>query len=338
MAKKRILSGMRPTGQLHIGHYFGALVNWVALQDEFDAFYMVADWHALTSEYKDSGKIAGFSRENVADWIACGLDPNKSTIFIQSHVPEHAELHLILSCVTPLGWLERVPTYKDALKELEAKGVDNYAFLGYPVLQAADILLYKGDCVPVGQDQLAHLELTREIVRRFNGIFGKTVFPEPQPRLTKVSLLTGLDGRKMSKSYDNGILLSEEEAPLRKKVLSMFTDPARKRRTDPGHPDICNVFTWHKIFSAAPRVPEIETACKGATIGCIDCKGEIADRLAAFLKPIREKRRELLAKPKELDQIIGDGTVKARRIAAETMREVRDVVFKTGQAAAASKK
>ena len=327
MAKKRILSGMRPTGQLHIGHYFGALVNWVALQDEFDAFYMVADWHALTSEYKDSGKIAGFSRENVADWIACGLDPNKSTIFIQSHVPEHAELHLILSCVTPLGWLERVPTYKDALKELEAKGVDNYAFLGYPVLQAADILLYKGDCVPVGQDQLAHLELTREIVRRFNGIFGKTVFPEPQPRLTKVSLLTGLDGRKMSKSYDNGILLSEEEAPLRKKVLSMFTDPARQRKTDPGHPDICNVFSFHKILNTAERVPQIHADCSSAKIGCIDCKTELHEKMAAYFKPMWEKRRELAAKPMELDEILAAGNEKARRIAAQTLAEVRDVVF-----------
>ncbi len=329
MAKKRILSGMRPTGQLHIGHYFGALQNWVALQDEFDAFYMVADWHALTSEYKDSGRITQYSRENVADWIACGLDPDKSTIFIQSHVPEHAELHLILSCVTPLGWLERVPTYKDALKELEAKGVDNYAFLGYPVLQAADILLYKGDCVPVGQDQLPHLELTREIVRRFNSIFGKEVFPEPQPRLTKISLLSGLDGRKMSKSYDNGVWLSEPAVDLRKKVGSMFTDPARKRRTDPGHPEVCNVYTWHKIFSAAARVPEIETACRGATIGCTDCKAELADRVETFLAPIRAKRAELMAKPAELDQIIGDGTAKAQRIAKETMREVRQVVFKT---------
>jgi len=264
----------------------------------------------------------------VADWIACGLDPNKSTIFIQSHVPEHSELHLILSCVTPLGWLERVPTYKDALKELESKGVDNYAFLGYPVLQAADILLYKGDCVPVGEDQLPHLELTREIVRRFNHIFGREVFPEPQPRLTKVPLLAGLDGRKMSKSYDNGLLLSEEEAVLKKKVSSMFTDPARARRTDPGHPEVCNVYTWHKIFSDAARVQAIHGECTGAKIGCTDCKAELGSRVAPVVAPIRERRRELLAKPRELDQIIGDGTAKARRIAAETMREVREVVFK----------
>jgi tryptophanyl-tRNA synthetase len=327
VARKRILSGMRPTGALHIGHFFGALQNWVALQEEFDAFYMVADWHALTSEYKDASRIAHYSRENVGDWVACGLDPDRCTIFIQSAVPEHAELHLILSCVTPLGWLERVPTYKEALKELEAKGVDNYAFLGYPVLQAADILLYKGDCVPVGEDQLPHLELTREIARRFNHTFG-AVFPEPQARLTKVPLLTGLDGRKMSKSYGNGIDLVEEEAPLRKKIGSMFTDPARVRRTDPGHPDKCNVFTWHRIFSDAARVPQIDEACRGATIGCTDCKAELASRVAPFLAPLREKRRELAAKPGMLDEVIAAGNEKARRIAKATMAEVREAVFK----------
>jgi len=328
MKKKRILSGMRPTGPLHIGHYFGALQNWVALQDDYEAFFMVADWHALTSEYQDSGRIPGFIRENVADWIACGLDPQKSTIFVQSAVPQHAELHLVLSCVTPLGWLERVPTYKDQMKELAAKGVDNYAFLGYPVLQAADICLYKGEAVPVGEDQLPHLELTREIVRRFNRIFRSNVFPEPQPKLTKVPLLLGLDGRKMSKSYNNSISLSEEEPEIRKKVQSMFTDPARQRRADPGHPEVCNVYTWHALFTTPARRAEIYTECTTAKIGCIDDKKELAERVAEFLRPIRERRREIDAKPGELDEIIAAGNEKARAIAARTMEEVRDAVFR----------
>jgi tryptophanyl-tRNA synthetase len=327
MKKKRLLSGMRPTGPLHLGHYFGALQNWVALQDECEAFFMVADWHALTSEYKDAGRIPGFVRDNVADWIACGVHPEKATIFVQSAVPQHAELHLLLSCVTPLGWLERVPTYKDQMKELAAKGVDNYAFLGYPVLQAADICLYKGEAVPVGEDQLPHLELTREIVRRFNHIFKRTVFPEPQPKLTKVPLLLGLDGRKMSKSYGNSIGLQDSEAEIRKKVQSMFTDPKRLKRTDPGRPDICNVYSWHALFTSPERRAEIYTECTTAKIGCIDDKKELAERVVEFLRPIRERRRELDARPRQLDEILEAGNAKARALAEKTMVEVRDAVF-----------
>ena len=327
MKKKRLLSGIRPTGPLHIGHYFGALQNWVALQEECEAFFMVADWHALTSEYKDAGRIPGHIRDNVADWIACGVDPEKATIFVQSAVPQHAELLFLLSCVTPLGWLERVPTYKDQMKELAAKGVDNYAFLGYPVLQAADICLYKGEAVPVGEDQLPHLELTREIVRRFNHIFKRTVFPEPQPKLTKVPLLLGLDGRKMSKSYGNSIGLQDPEADIRKKVQSMFTDPQRQKRTDPGRPEICNVYSWHALFTSPERRSQIYTECTTAAIGCIDDKKELAERVVEFLRPIQERRRDLDARPGQLDDILEAGNAKARAIAEKTMVEVREAVF-----------
>ena len=328
MKKKRLLSGMRPTGPMHIGHYFGALQNWVALQDECDAFFMVADWHALTSEYQDAGRIPRYVRDNIADWIACGVDPEKATIFVQSAVPQHAELHLLFSCVTPLGWLERVPTYKDQMKELASKGVDNYAFLGYPVLQAADICLYKGEAVPVGEDQLPHLELTREIVRRFNHIFKRAVFPEPQPKLTKVPLLLGLDGRKMSKSYGNAIGLQDGEAEVRKKVHSMFTDPARQRRSDPGHPEICNVYSWHALFSTPERRAEIGEECRTARIGCMDDKKELADRVLEFLRPIQERRRALDARPGLLDEVLAAGNAKARALAEQTMAEAREAVFR----------
>ncbi len=327
MTQKRILSGMRPTGSVHLGNFFGAVQNWVALQEEYECFFMSADFHALTSEYRESRKIAQFSRENIADWIAAGLDPNRATIFIQSHVPEHAELHVLLSCITPLGWLERVPTYKAQLKELESKGVDNYAFLGYPVLQAADIFLYKGDVVPVGEDQIPHLELTREIARRFNSIFGKAIFPEPQPKLTKTPLLLGLDARKMSKSYGNSIELGEEPTAVEKKVKSMFTDPARVKRSDPGHPEVCNVWTFHSLFNTTDRHGQIGEECRTARIGCTDCKGELAKKLAEWQGPIFERRRELLSRPAQLDEIIAAGTDRAKKIAAATMAEVREAVF-----------
>jgi tryptophanyl-tRNA synthetase len=327
MGKKRILSGMRPTAPLHLGNYLGALQNWVALQDEYDCFFMSADWHALTSEYRSAGNIQRFARENIAEFIAAGVDPEKSTVFIQSNVPEHTELHMILSCLTPLGWLERVPTYKAQVKELESKGVDNYAFLGYPVLQAADIFLYKGEAVPVGEDQLPHLELTREIARRFNSIFGKQVFPEPKAKLTEIRLLLGLDGRKMSGSYGNGIEIGEEPATVEKKVKSMFTDPARVRRKDPGTPEKCNVWTFHSIFNTAERHAKIADGCRSAEIGCTDCKTELAGKVQEHLSPIYEKRKQLLENPKELDEIIHTGTKKARIVARETMEEVREAVF-----------
>lgn len=325
--KKRILSGMRPTGRLHLGHYWGVLVNWVALQDEYDCFFMVADWHALTSEWKNSSIIRRNIRDNVADWIACGVDPEKSTIFVQSDVPEHAELYLILSCVTPLGWLERVPTYKEAQQQLAEKGVDNYAFLGYPVLQAADILLYKGEVVPVGEDQLPHLELTREIVRRFHSVFGREIFPEPAARLTPTPRLMGLDNRRMSKSYANTIDLSEDLPAVERKVKGMFTDPNRKRRSDPGNPQACNVWAFHGMLSPRERHAEIETQCRAATIGCVECKGELAGRMVEWLRPIQERRRELLADPRRIDEILARGAERARAVAARTMKEVRETVF-----------
>ena len=329
--KKRILSGMRPTGKLHLGHYFGVLQNWIALQDEYDCFFMVADWHALTSEWKNPSAIPQNTREVAADWIAAGLDPAKSTIFVQSAVPQHTELFTILSCYTPLGWLERVPTYKEAMQNqsLAEKGVDNYAFLGYPVLQAADILLYKGNVVPVGEDQLPHLELTREIVRRFNGNVGLSVFPEPQAKLTQTPKLLGLDGQKMSKSLNNTIDLSEDLASVEKKVRAMFTDPNRKKRSDPGNPDICNVFSFHGMLNQADRVAQIQAQCRAAQIGCVECKAELARHMVDWLRPIQERRQALLADPRKLDDLLAAGNAKARSIAEQTMKEVRQAVFKS---------
>jgi tryptophanyl-tRNA synthetase len=327
--KKRILSGMRPTGKLHLGHYFGVLQNWIALQDEFDCFFMVADWHALTSEWKNPSAIPQNTREVAADWIAAGLDPAKSVIFVQSAVPQHTELFTILSCYTPLGWLERVPTYKEAQQNLADKGVDNYAFLGYPVLQAADILLYKGNVVPVGEDQLPHLELTREIVRRFNSNVGVEVFPEPQAKLTQTPKLLGLDGQKMSKSLGNTIELSEDLASVEKKVRAMFTDPNRKKRSDPGNPDICNVFSFHGMLNTKERHAEIQAQCRTAQIGCVECKAELAKKMVDWLRPIQERRRALLAQPKALDEILAAGNARARSIAEQTMNEVRQAVFKS---------
>ncbi len=327
MSKKSILSGMRPTGRLHLGHYWGVLVNWVALQDEFDCHFMAADWHALTSEWKNPGAVPGNIRDNVADWIAAGIDPGKSTLFVQSAVPEHAELHLILSCLTPLGWLERVPTYKEAQQELAAKGVDNYAFLGYPVLQAADILLYKASVVPVGEDQVPHLELTREIARRFNSHYGE-VFPEPASRLTPTPRLMGLDNRRMSKSYANTIDLGEDPASVEKKVKGMFTDPDRKRRSDPGNPDICNVWAFHGMLNVPARCAEIAADCRAAQIGCVECKAELAAKMLAWLRPHQERRRALLDDPKKIDAILAAGNERARAAAVRTMKEVREAVFK----------
>jgi tryptophanyl-tRNA synthetase len=324
--RKRILSGIRPTGPIHLGNYLGALTSWINLQDEYECFWMVADWHALMSEYKDSTGVKKYTREVIIDMIASGLDPEKSTIFVQSAIPEHAELNLILSCVTPLGWLERVPTYKEQIQELSSKDLTNYAFLGYPVLQAADIMLYKAELVPVGEDQLPHLEFTREIVRRFNSFFGE-IFPEPVAKLTPVSKLVGIDGiRKMSKSYNNYILVSEEPHELRTKVMSMFTDPTRIYRSDPGHPDTCNVYTYHTIFGRE-GAERIRADCIEARIGCTDCKAELADRLEVFLRPIQQRRGQLLETPGKIEDIVAHGNEYARSIASQTMRLVRKAVF-----------
>jgi tryptophanyl-tRNA synthetase len=318
---------MRPTGKLHLGHYWGVLQNWVAMQDEYECFFMVADWHALTSEWKKPRAIPGNTREIVADWIAAGIDPEKSTIFVQSAVPQHAELHLILSCYTPLGWLERVPTYKEAQQQLAEKGVDNYAFLGYPVLQAADILLYKGNAVPVGEDQLPHLELTREIVRRFNSNVGQEVFPEPAAKLTPTPRLMGLDNRRMSKSFGNTIDLSEDLASVERKVKGMFTDPNRKKRSDPGNPSVCNVFAFHGMLNSKERHSKIEVDCKSAQIGCVECKAELAGKMLDWLRPMQERRAQLLAQPGKLEDLLSRGNARAGAVAAQTMKEVREAVF-----------
>lgn len=324
--KKTILSGMRPTGRLHLGHLVGALKNWSLLQNDYDCFFMVADWHALMSEYKDPSRLKEYSLDNVIDWISCGIDPEKSTIFIQSQIPEHLELYMALSCLTPLGWLERCPTYKEQLRELKTRGLHNYAFLGYPVLQAADILLYKSGIVPVGEDQLPHLELTREIAKRFNHLYKKNVFPQPQAKLTKTSRLLGLDGRKMSKSYDNSIGLSDRAEVVGKKVMSMFTDPKRVKRTDPGRPEVCNLYSYYNVFADDAACKAVESECKEAKRGCTDCKREFASLLNNYLKPIQEKRKELESNKNTIKNILEKGKEKGQSVARATMNEVRQTI------------
>ena len=321
MAKQRIVSGMRATGDLHLGNYFGALENWVRLQDEYECFYFIADWHALTTGYEDTSSIRENSRKIVVDWLSAGLDPEKCVIFRQSDIKEHAELHLLFSMVTPLSWLLRCPTYKDQMQQLKDKDIATYGFLGYPCLQAADILIYKANAVPVGEDQLPHLELTREIARRFNFLYTE-VFTEPQARLTEAKVLPGLDGRKMSKSYDNTILLSEQPENIKKKVGSMITDPARIKKDDPGHPEVCSVYAYKKIFNA-DEVEEIEASCKAGKIGCVQCKKGLHEKLSEYMNPMLERRKKLMESPEIIDQILEKGAIKAREVAAATMEEVR---------------
>ena len=323
--RKRVLSGMRPTGKLHLGNYVGALQNWVRMQDEYECFFCVVDWHALTTDYADTSQVKQNSLEVAFDWLAAGLDPERSVIFIQSHVPAHAELHLLLSMITPLGWLERVPTYKEQRDNIKDKDLGTYGFLGYPVLQSADILAYRADVVPVGEDQVAHIELTREITRRFNGFYGaqKAVFPEPQHLLTPSPKLPGTDGRKMSKSYGNMIALSDPEPVIRQKLKTMVTDPARVRRSDPGNPDVCPVGDLHKIFSSKETMAKVNEGCRSASIGCIECKGWAADALVQLLAPMQEKRRKYEEKPRDAWDILEDGAKRASAAAAETMKDVR---------------
>ena len=398
--KKRVLSGMRPTGRLHIGHYFGALENWVKLQNDpqYECFFFVADWHALTSDYADTSQVAQNTIEIATDWLASGLDPAKCTMFIQSSVPEHAELQLLLSMVTPLGWLERVPTYKEALDNVKDKDLHTYGFLGYPVLQSSDIVIYDADLVPVGEDQVAHIELTREIVRRFDFFYGfrikselfvpanlrflarhvhdpkilpsngkpfvdeqkrevadllrkealqqgvenfldsvkeyghffnrTPILREPGSLLTQTPRIPGTDGRKMSKSYGNFISLNESDESIRAKSRSMITDPARKRRTDPGNPDICPVYDWHKLFSPPETLKWSAEGCRSAGIGCIECKMAMADNLIKLIEPVRARREEYAAHPDKVLRILDDGSVKAREVAQKTMARVREAVFK----------
>ncbi len=328
--EKTVLSGMRPTGNLHLGNLYGALYNWIKLQDEdYNRFYFVADWHALTTGFNDSKIIPQNSIEMVVDWLSFGLDPQKDTIFVQSLVKEHAELFLLLSMITPVGWLERVPSYKDQIAQLGKDKTSNYGFLGYPVLMASDIIIYKANFVPVGIDQVAHLEFSREIVRHFNNLVNKDIFIEPQPLLTKSPKILGLDGRKMSKSYGNAIYLSDSEKETDKKIRVMFTDPRRKRRTDPGVAKECGVFMLHKIFTPKEKQEEIENACANATIGCVECKKILSKNMNKALSPVREKRANLLNKEKDIIEILIEGSKKASIHAKNTLEEVKDAIFST---------
>jgi tryptophanyl-tRNA synthetase len=325
-ARDRVLSGMRPSGKVHLGNYLGALDNWVRLQESADCFYFVADWHVLTDQL-DTREVPANTIEMVADWLGAGLDAERSTLFVQSLVPEHAELHLLFSMVTPVSWLERVPTYKERIEQQEIAS-PSYGLLGYPLLQAADILMYKTRWVPVGIDQVPHIELTREVARRFNNAFG-AVFPEPDAKLTEIPKVTGTDGRKMSKSLDNCIYLSDSPEVVTRKIKPMVTDPARKRRTDPGNPEICPVFDLHRIFTPIGEREGVATGCRTAGIGCLDCKGVLLTHLLPTLGPIRERRQAFAEKPDEILEVLHEGSRRARAVAARTMDEVRRAVHLT---------
>ena len=324
--RKRVLSGMQPSGLMHLGNHLGALENWKSLQDQYECYFFVADWHALSTNYADTSRIREFSRELLIDWLAAGIDPKRSTLFIQSRIPQHAVLHLLFSMMTPISWLERNPTYKEKQEEIKEKDLSTYGFLGYPVLQAADILLYKADCVPVGKDQLPHLELTRELARRFNDIYKTQVFPEPKELLTKFPKVMGTDGRKMSKSYGNTINLSDAEPVVRQKLKTMVTDPARVRRNDPGNPDICPVYDFHKIYSPQAVQEQINKDCRTATIGCIDCKKLVADRIVERMTPVWDARGRLSKDPAYLNDIMTEGSNRAGEVAKATLRDVNEAM------------
>ena len=325
--RPRVLSGMRPTGMLHLGNYMGALHNWVKLQDQYECYFFIADWHALTTDYADTSNVAAATLEVMKDYLAAGLDPAKSVLFLQSKLPEHAELFLLFAMITPLGWLERVPTYKEQQENLTGKDLSTYGFLGYPLLQAADILIYQPQFVPVGQDQAAHVELTREVARRFNQFYKlgeREVLPEPKVLLTPSPKLPGTDGRKMSKSYGNTIELTDPEPVVRQKLKTMVTDPARVRRSDPGDPDKCPVGDLHKLFSTPETMAKVYEGCRSAGIGCIECKGWVADALMQILNPIQERRAALT--DAGVKEILEDGTRRAHARAQQTMAEVRSAV------------
>ncbi len=325
MIKERVLSGMQASGKLHIGNFVGALNNWVKLQDKYDCYYFVADWHALTTGYADTSTIKEFTKDILINFLAAGLDPDKCTIFIQSRVLEHAELHLLLSMITPLGWLERVPTYKEKQQELKERDLSNYGFLGYPLLQTADIIIYRAKYVPVGIDQVPHLEISREIARRFNYLY-REIFPEPEALLTEFPKVPGIDGRKMSKSYDNAVYLSDSPKEVEQKIRTMVTDPARVKRTDIGDPELSPVYQLHKIFSSKEEQEEVAKGCRTAGIGCIDCKKILIRNLFAVMEPIWTKRNELINNPDLLLDIVNKGTEKARRVSEETMHLVREAM------------
>ncbi len=320
-----IVSGARPTGRLHLGHLHGALKNWVRLQNDYRCFFFVADWHALTTDYSSPQGIQQSTLEMVMDWLSLGLDPQRCVLFRQSRVKEHAELYLLLSMITPVPWLERNPTYKDQIRELEGKDLSTYGFLGYPVLQAADIIMYKAHKVPVGVDQAPHVELTREIVRRFNQIY-RPIFPEPAVLLTETQKLPGLDGRKMSKSYRNAVFLSDTPKEIDQKLSRMMTDPARVRRQDPGEPEKCPAFHLHKIYCTPQEIEEVSKGCRTASIGCLDCKKVMIKHVIADLAPFREKRAVYEHRPADVEEVLVTGNRIAQEKAAETMDEVRGAV------------
>ncbi|HET9085917.1 MAG TPA: tryptophan--tRNA ligase [Acidobacteriaceae bacterium] len=356
LQRQRVLSGMRPTGKLHLGNYMGALYNWLRLQHQYECYFFIADWHALTTDYADTSRVKENVLEVALDWLGAGLDPERCTIFVQSWVPQHAELHLLFSMITPLGWLERVPSYKEQQQQIGdvaagGKDLSTYGFLGYPLLQSADILIYQADFVPVGQDQVAHVELTREVARRFNFFYprggrkqrdfgkrpdkrpmivarweGEEVLPEPQHLLTPSPKLPGTDGRKMSKSYGNTILLSDPESEIRAKLKTMVTDPARIRRSDSGNPDVCPVFDLHKIFSSEQTQQKAREGCTTAGIGCIECKRWLADGVVTELAPIQERRRTYESKPGDVWNILQEGSANARARAEVTMQQVREAM------------
>ena len=321
----RVLSGMQPSGLMHLGNLLGAVENWKTLQTQHECFFFVADWHALTTNYADTSRLKEFSRELLIDWLAAGIDPNRATVFIQSSVPEHAILHLLLSMIIPIPWLERNPTYKEKQEEIRERDLSTYGFLGYPVLQSADILLYKPDLVPVGKDQLPHLELTRELARRFNNLY-TPVFPEPKEHLTQFPKVLGTDGRKMSKSYGNTINVSDTEPEVRQKLKTMVTDPARIRRTDKGNPDVCPVYDFHKIFSSQKVIKQVDTDCRTAAIGCIDCKRLLADAMVERFSPMWERRTTLTAHPGQIKEIVESGRQRASTMASKTLTEVKDAM------------
>lgn len=320
-----VLSGLRPTGRVHLGNYFGAIRNWIDLQDRYRCFYFVADWHALTSDYADPSGVQESTYDAVADWLAAGLDPDRCTIFVQSQVKEHAELHLLLSMITPLPWLERVPTFKEQQQQLADRDLNTYGFLGYPLLQTADIIVYRANFVPVGEDQASHLEISREIVRRFNNFYGE-VFPEPKALFTETPRVPGLDGRKMSKSYKNTIGLTAPAEEIRQLVGTMFTDPNRIRRSDPGDPGICNLYQFHKLFSDRETQERVDIECRAAQIGCVDDKKLLAGIMVQLLAPIRERREAIDRKPSMVWDVLSDGNRKARERASETLGAVREAM------------
>jgi len=331
VSEKRVLSGMRPTGPLHLGHLHGVLQNWLRLQEEYRCFYFVADWHALTTEYENPKKIPSFSKELLLEWLTVGLDPEKCVLFVQSAIKEHAELNLLFAMITPVSWLERNPTYKDMIRELKQKDLATYGFLGYPVLQAADILIYKAHRVPVGVDQLPHLELTREIARRFNYLYQTEVFPLPEPLLSEVPKVPGIDGRKMSKSFGNAIFLTDDEDTVRQKILSMVTDTERPRKSDPGDPERrCVAFNLIRLYFTPEEQTGVIEACKAAQLGCKDCKKKLAEKVIESLRPLWERRKTLESQPGLFEEIVATGNERARRFAQQTLKEAKEALFGAG--------